>query len=151
MEPANLRQSVIDATRASVVGCFVELPAGDKISPLVACARHKALAVDAELEALAANEEAAILMLDAQYDAVLIAGRLSDLVSCTYAARIAEVRTAAAVKRVSLQTDAVAADSALDGALGIFDALTEVRSVAITLACPPSDTSTCLSGRQNAK
>jgi len=79
--------------------------------PLVACARHKALAVQAELEALAGNTEAAQTQLQATRDAFIAQ------VAATYTALSTKVQAACAAKRAALEAEAVDADAALGEAL----------------------------------
>ena len=89
-------------------------------TPLVCCARHKTLAVQHELESIPGSEEAAVLQLDANRDA-LVAATLA-----VHAARVAEVRSASASKRVSLEAQLVTSDAALEGACSATEALLEV-------------------------
>lgn len=124
MEPASPRGRVIELTRKGVDGCFVT---EHDTSPIVACARHKALAIDAALCALATNEEAALSQIETTRNVAIAVGHPEKMFASAYEARVAEVRAAAATKRVALQTDAVAADAALEGALAAVAALSEVR------------------------
>lgn len=126
VDPATLRVRLVELARASVDACSARAPEGDESPPLVLCARHKALAVDAELGALAANEEAVLTQLEATRDVEIAAGRPADEVAAGFAARVSEVYAAAAAKRVALETAAVTADAALENALAVVAALTEV-------------------------
>lgn len=126
---------LLEASRATIDGCFAKpvRPADDdsESPPIVACARHKALAIEAELEALAVNEEAALKQLEVTLDAVFAAGWPADTVAPLFAARAADVRTCATAKRAALQAEAVTADVALEFALNAVAEMVEVRVVSL--------------------
>lgn len=125
MDPASLRAHIVAVSRATVSDCFVRGPV--EFAPIVACARHKALAVDAELEALEASEGAVLAQTETIRDAAIAAGCLPEEVAAQFEACVANIMTTVATKRVALQTEAVAADAALESALAAVAALTEVR------------------------
>lgn len=126
MDPS-VRTRIVELLRTAVVGCFARAPEGDESPPIVLCARHKAVAIEAELAALAGNEEAVLAQLEANRHAAIASGRFEQELSTVFDAGAAELRAAAATKRVALQTEAVAVDAALEDALAAVAALTEVR------------------------
>lgn len=120
------RAKLLEASRNHVIGCFARVIDGDCTPPLVVCARHKAQAIYAELEALAVNEEDVDQQLATIRDAAIDIGHAAEAVAPLYEARCAEVRSAAARKRAALQTEAVSADAALDDAIAAIAALNDV-------------------------
>lgn len=90
------------------------------------CARHKALAAQAELDALDANEVAALEKLDSSRDSCLAAGHPLDEVSPAYDSLRQRLESSAQTKRVALQAEAVAADAALEAALRAILAIIQV-------------------------
>ena len=100
MEPAaSLRSKLLEASRAGVTGCSARGPEGDNSPPIAVCARHKALAIDAELEALACNEESLLIQLDAACDAAIAT---AELLADQARSVAAEVRATTATKRAAL-------------------------------------------------
>jgi hypothetical protein len=135
MDPASLRVRLVEVSRAIVNDCSVRGPD----APIVACARHKALAVDAELEALVANESAVLSQIETIRDAAIASGCLPEEVAAQFETCSDGIIAAVATKRVALQTEAVVADSALEGALAAVAALIEVRTPLLHLnPSPPS-------------
>lgn len=124
MDIAGSRVRIFELSSAGVCACSAGAP---DAPPFVSCARWKAQAIDAELCSLVSNEEAALVQLEAIRDAAIAAGRPETEVFHLFEARTAEVRTAAASKRVALQTEAVAVDVALEGVISAVAARTEVR------------------------
>lgn len=105
-----------------------------KCSPIIECARLRVLAAQAGLDALATNEEAALVQLETNRDAalsVLHAGVLADVepaeVLAIHAAGVDAVHAAAASKRSALETELVAADAALSEVIDAVASLSEVR------------------------
>lgn len=131
MDPADLRAHIGGLCLAGVPGCFAKRPEGDETPPIVVCARHKALAIDAALDVLAAHEEACLEELQCQLEAVrggvVAASIASHMCSERLSKALEDVRAAAAVKRAALQTEAVAVDAVLEGAIAAVAALAEVR------------------------
>lgn len=115
MAAASLRARIREAMSARLDGCS----AHDGGAPLIACARHKAAAISAELEALSANEAAVLEDLRSH----------RHLLGAAFETRLAEVHNAAATKRVALQTEAVAADAALERACSTIDVVARVCAV----------------------
>lgn len=140
MDPAALREQITAASRAGVVGCSVTRAEGDESPPIVLCARHKALAIHAELDVLAVHEEVALAQLEASRDVAAAAGRPNEEITPLFEARVAEVRSEAAAKRVALQSEAVAVDAALECALAAVAALTEVWHYSWVDKSPPTPT-----------
>lgn len=126
MDEGLLRAQLVAASHEFVTGCFVRSPEGDDSPPIIACARHKALAVHAELEVLAGNEEATLTQLAGVREAAIAAGYPPESVDSVFEARVSEVPTVAAAKRAALQTEAVIVDAALEGALAAIDEMREV-------------------------
>lgn len=100
---------------------------------LVDSVRRRALAMQAGLDELAANEATALARLDSNRDAALVALHGDMLpgvdpaeVMAAYASGVDTVRAAVATKRVGLETEALAADEVLVEALDTSAALTEV-------------------------
>lgn len=123
-----LRASLARAADVRIDGCYTAPAPG--VPPLVACARHKAVAVAAALDDLAAQEAATLQRLESNRDvAVAEAEAFIAEVRATFDARSAELRCKADVKRAGLQTEAVAVDTALENAQAVTAALLEV--------CPP--------------
>lgn len=135
MERSAVHAALSEALRAGVAGCHARASEGDDAPPIVLCARHKALVVDAELNALAVNEEATLVHLEVTRVAAIAAGRLERHVAQLFETRTTEVRAAAATKRVALQMEAVAVDAALEGALAAVAALIEVRILCVCHGC----------------
>lgn len=111
------RSAAIARARA---GSVVAGSAAPHDPPLVACAKHKAAAVLAELDALDGNELGA---LDR------VAATNADADRAIYETRLAEVRVTAASRRAALQSEAVAADSALEKAIAATGDLAEAASM----------------------
>ena len=130
--PFLLRASLARAANAGVDGCYTAAAPG--LAPLVACARHKAVAVAAALDALAAHEAAALQRLECYRDAAVAEAEafIAD-VRTAFDARFAELRCKADVKRAGLQTEAVAVDIALENAQAVTAALLEVCPRMITV------------------
>jgi hypothetical protein len=89
-------------------------------APLVESARRRALAAQAELDALAAHKEAALAQIDANRDAVVAAAQ-----EC-HRANTEAVEAAAADKQTRLEAEIMAADAALSAAITATAALAEV-------------------------
>ena len=104
--------------------CVGESTAQD--APLVVCARHKAIAAQAELDALDGNEVAALEKLDSFRDSCLAAGHQCDEVSLAYDSLRRRLESSAQTKRVALQVEVVAADAALEAALAAILAIIQV-------------------------
>lgn len=110
-------------------------------SPLVESCRRKVLAIQAGLDALTANAEAALIQLGANRDAGLeLLSQTGDIadgdaasVAAVYAAGVEAVHAAAATKRAGLETELVDADAALSEAIEATTALSEVREVEVLL------------------
>lgn len=119
------KAEILQLSRKAIDGCFVKVD--DDSPPIVSCARHKALAIDAALEALAENEEAALMWLESTRDAAIAAGRHAEELAPVFGSRAGEVRSTAAAKRAALQAEAIAADIALECALDTTAALIKVR------------------------
>lgn len=100
---------------------------------LVGCARRKALAVRAELDALAANVDACEEQLEGNGEAAIAAIR--DLVKTG----MDSLHAAASTKRAGLQTELAAADAALEAAARTTSALAEVGVVRYVVASLAAD------------
>lgn len=154
---ADLRARLHAAVFSPVAGCFAEARESGPVnradhhhvlqsrSPLVACGRHKAVDIAAEIHALAGHEEAALTRLAAARDSALREGVVEtpDVLQ-SYDALEAEVLTAAAVKRAALETEAIAADIAIELAIAVCASLTEV-GVFICVVRVHSETQLCQS------
>ena len=122
----NLRSRLTLSAVAHVSRCTVETePAGSALPggaalPLADCARHKAQAAQAALDALHASLEYILVQLESSRDAILLE------VQSSYASVASEARAAFEAKRSSLEAEIVKADEALEGALFIGASLTEV-------------------------
>lgn len=134
MEQVPLRVQMFEASRAIVAGCSAGV--SEKHAPIVACAIHKTQAVDAELDVLTENEGVVMAQLATIRDAAIAAGFPAEEVTSQFESRTADLLIAVSTKRVALQTEAVAADAALEGALAAVAALSEVRrSVEVSATC----------------
>ena len=139
MDANALRERLRCAYRSRVTGCFATTAAdnpldqiqhGASLMPLVACARHKAAAIQVELESLDANEARVLSQLESHRDAIKAGATdpsISEVVQRHFAAAIAALDSASATKRCGLEHEAVRADEALEKAAMASDAITEVR------------------------
>lgn len=133
MGPTALRARLLKVSSAKVDGCTASCREGG-ISPVAACARHKAHTVEDELGTLAVNEVAVLVQLEATRDAAIAAGCHEHNIGEMFERRAAEVRAAATAKRIALQVAAVAVDAALEEALATAAALVEVRDASCSRA-----------------
>lgn len=105
-----------------------------QLPPLVEFARHGATTLQARLDALAVNVEAALAQLEtnAALAAAVKSGALGGVylaeVQAAYSTGVDTVHAAAAVKRAGLEAELVAADAALGEAIDATAALAEVRT-----------------------
>lgn len=90
-------------------------------SPLVESARRRALAAQAELDALATHKDASVAQLEANRDAVIASTQACFRVS------IDAVLSASATKQAALEAELEAADAALSAAIAASAAIAEVR------------------------
>jgi len=140
MDANTLREHLRCAYRSRVTGCFATTTGdnpleqhGASLMPLVACARHKAAAVHAELEILDANEARVLSQLESHRDSIIaVDPSISELMLRHLAATTAALHSASAIKRCGLEREAVSADEALEKAAMASDAITEVRQNAST-------------------
>ena len=89
--------------------------------PVVECARHKAVALQREIETLKDNTESTLREWDARRDAVIMAAH-----NYFDAGRM-DITTTAAARRAALETEAVAADCVLEKSIRVTRGLDEVR------------------------
>lgn len=108
--------------------------AATQASPFVERSRSRVIAVQVALDTLLANEVAALVQLEANRDAVLVAlsvGAVAGVealaVEAAFVSGVDAVYAAATGKRVGLETELVAADAALDEAIDATAAILEVR------------------------
>ena len=96
------------------------LPSAPPVSPLVACARHKAVAVQTTIEELDGNMEATKIQIeDALHAVVATAHAYSSTL-------LAGLHATYSTRRAALETEAVAADKALENAIDVTHGLDEV-------------------------
>ena len=134
---SSIRSRIIDAARAPVDGCWAissnpslqldGFAVDPPVAPLIACARHKACAIQVELEALDMHEAETLAQVDASRMAAQEKGHPPDDLDVFASSLASVVTTAAAARRSALQTEAVAADMALENAITAVSALEEVR------------------------
>lgn len=150
----DLRKQLWDALAAKVSGCCAADGAPTECfkshtPPLVFCARHKTIAIHAELDRIASQERAALDALASNRDKIVAA--TWDI----YASQVDVVAAAVASLRVALETELVTADAALERSLEVTDQLTEVRSRAITICSAntllSNDQLSLFSGRPQAQ
>lgn len=110
-----------DAGRGSYSSIVEAAQAAAQASPLVECARHRALASQAELDALAANLEATQAQLEKNRDAALA------MIEEGFRDIVAAARAAATAKRALLETELVGTDAVLSEALRTAADVAEVR------------------------
>lgn len=103
--------------------------------PFVDCSRLRVQSIQSALDSLSASEASALAQLDINRDAIIayLGGRCptgDELAKVVYAfeSGVDSVCSAAASKRAGLESELVAADAALCGALDVTAALVEVRS-----------------------
>lgn len=121
-----LRQSLARAAGAIVDGCYTDPE--PSVPPLVACARHKAVARAAALDLLVNHEAVAQQRLESNRDAAVAeAEAFIAEIRAAFDARSAELRRVADSKRAGLQAEAVAVDAALENAQAVTAALLQVR------------------------
>ena len=89
--------------------------------PVVACARHKAVALQREIETLEENTESTLREWDARRDAVILAARNY------FDAGRRDITTTAAARLAALEAEAVAADCVLEKSIRVTRGLDEVR------------------------
>ena len=121
-----LRSRLAEVACARISGCYAEAATADSASrdisrPLVACARHKAQAVEAALDELRTNVEFVTSQLESTREAVIAE------VQSTFASFSSDVRAIFETKRSSLEAELVKADEAFEGAVFIGASLAEVR------------------------
>ena len=135
----DLRAALASASRQAVDGCRISNKAqqpsevggvaqgGGSASssssnpPVVECARHKAVALQREIETLKDNEESTLRDWDARRDAVIMATH-----NYFDAGRV-DITTTAAARLAALEAEAVAADSALEKSIRVTRGLDELR------------------------
>lgn len=116
----------------------VAMQAATQESPLVESSRRRVIAVQVGLEMLVANEVAALVQLEVNRDAALaalVAGAVAGVeasveagaIGSVFASGVDAVHAAATGKRIGLETELVAADAALGGAIDATAAIMEVR------------------------
>ena len=137
-----IRELLNSKVESAIKGCFVKAASaatltcstnasastipqspGDiaQASPLVSCARHKAVATQQELEALAGSIEAARLQLQANRDALVASAHES------YETQLAALMSVGVARQMALQSEIVAADKALEASIEATSAASEVH------------------------
>lgn len=100
--------------------------------------RRKVLVIQAQLDALAVNEEVSLGQLGANRDAALeaiegtaVPGVDEEAILAVCRVGVDTVHTAASVKRTGLETELVTADAALGEAIDATVAIAEVRTFVV--------------------
>ena len=106
------------AAASSTVACSTALSVSE--SPLVACARHKAVAVQTTIDELDGNMTATKVQVEDMLHAVVATAHA---LSSTLLAGLNATYT---TRRSALETEAVTADKALENAIGVTQELDEV-------------------------